>query len=86
MNDFITLAIIAVLGVFIIGVIYNRCRSKKQKQSYKSKKQKQSYKSNIWNNQKTGLRYDSMSSINNNNISRFVKEGAEERIRRRMKY
>ena len=77
MNDFITLAIIAVLGMFIIGVIYNRCRSKKQ--SYKSK---QSYRSN----QKTGLRYDSMSSINNNNISRFVKEGAEERIRRRMKY
>ena len=77
MNDFLTLAIIAVLGVFIIGVIYNRCRSKKQKQSYKS---------NIWNNQKTGLRYDSMSSINNNKISRFVKEGAEERIRRRMKY
>ena len=67
MDDFITLGIIALLCVFIIGVIYNGClKSTKEKTSKPYTKKKRP-------------------AFPADGRSRFVKEGMEQRIRRRMK-
>lgn len=72
MDDFTTLGVIALLGVFIIGAIYNGCRKKTSENK---------------NKKKAGLRYNTgpyKASVDDQLRSRFVKEGAAERIRRRM--
>ena len=74
MDDFITLAIIVFLVMFIICVIYNKYKPE-QKKKYNTKEKSNNAFYNSSDSQ--GFQY-------NSTRSRFVKEGAEERIRRRM--